>query len=97
MTRTTDITNFTDHRQNLREHLDRIKETGRPLYITTNGETDAVVLSAKAYDELSDKAELVESLATIDKSMEDIKAGRVRPFREAIHDIARELGLKLDR
>lgn len=96
MIRSTDITNSTELRQNLRVHLDRLKSTGRPLYITTNGETDAVILSPGIFDELVEKAELVDSLATIDKSVEDIKAGRVRPFREAMHDIARELGLKLD-
>ena len=93
MIRSTDITRSSDLRQNLREHLDRLKQNGRPLYVTTNGETDAVVLSAQAFDELLEKAELAESLATIDRSVEDIKAGRVRPFREAMQDIAREFGL----
>lgn len=97
MTRTTDITSFTEHRQNLREHLNRLKETGRPLYVTTNGETEAVVLSAKAYDELADKADLAETLAMIQRSEADIKAGRVKPFREAMRDIARDFNITLDR
>ncbi|MEX2219356.1 MAG: type II toxin-antitoxin system Phd/YefM family antitoxin [Phycisphaerales bacterium] len=97
MTRSTDITSFTDHRQNLREHLNRVKKTGRPLYVTTNGETEAVVLSAKAYDELADRADLAETLAMIQRSEADIKAGRARDAREALRGIARKRGLPLER
>ncbi len=97
MARSTDITSFSEHRQHLREHLTQVRETGRPLYVTTNGETDAVVLSPEAFDELADKAELAESLATIEQSMKDLRSGRGKPFKEAIHQIAEELGLKLDR
>ena len=74
-----------------------MRETGRPLYITTNGETDAVVLSPEAYDELADKAELAESLAMMDRSTEDIRAGQAQPAKPALKKIAEELGLKLDR
>ena len=76
MTRSTDITSFSDFRAHLRDHLDQRKATGRPLFVTTNGETEAVVLSPAAFDELTDQAELARSLGVLDKSMEDIKAGR---------------------
>jgi prevent-host-death family protein len=97
MTRTTDITTFSDLRQNLRERLDRLKETGRPLYVTSNGEPDAVVLSPRAFDALMEKAELAEHLAAIDRGAADAKAGRVRGFREGVRAIAEKRGLKLDR
>ena len=67
------------------------RETGRPLYITTNGETNAVVLSPEAFDELA------ESPAMIDGSTEDIRHGRTRPATPALKKIADELGLKLNR
>ena len=97
MTRSTDITSFTEHRQHLRDHFAQVKETGRPLYITNNGETDAVVMSPEAYDALAEKAELLDSLAMLDRSMEDIKEGRTQPAKEALREIADELGLKLSR
>lgn len=97
MTRTTDITNFTEHRQKLRAHLNRVKKTGRPLYVTTNGETEAVVLSAKAYDELADRADLAGTLSQISRSESDLKAGRAKDAREALRGIARKHGLKLER
>ena len=96
MTRSTDITSFTEHRQHLRAHFQQIKETGRPLYITTNGRTEAVILSPEAYDTLAEKAELAESLGTIERSMEDVRVGRGKPFKEAIRQIADDLGLTLE-
>lgn len=97
MTRSTDITSFTEHRRHLRDHLRQVRETGRPLYITTNGETDAVVLSPQAYDALAEKAELAESLAMIDRSMEDVAENRTQAAKPALKKIADELGLSLDR
>jgi prevent-host-death family protein len=97
LARSTDITSFTEHRQHLRDHLKQVRETGRPLYITTNGKTEAIVLSPEAYDELVDKAELAESLAMIDRGIDDIRNGRTRPAKPALMKIADQLGLKLER
>ncbi len=97
MVRSTDITSVTEHRQNLREHLDRVKRTGRPLFITTNGETEAVVLSPEAFDELVEVVEVAKSLKVLDRSMEDVRAGRGRPLKEVVREVAAELGLKLGR
>ena len=97
MTRSTDITSFTEFRAHLRDHLDQRKATSRPLFVTTNGETEAVVLSPSAFDELMDQAELAKSLAVLDRSMEDVKAGRGQPLKQAVREIAAELGLNIDR
>ncbi len=97
MTRSSDITSFTDFRAHLRDHLNERKATSRPLFVTTNGETEAVVLSPTAFDELMDQAELAKSLAMLDRSMEDVEAGRGQPLKQAVRDICAELGLKLAR
>jgi len=97
MTRSTDITNFTDFRTHLRDHLDQRKATDRPLFITTNGETEAVVLSAAAFDELMDQAELAKTLTVLDRSMKDVRSGRGRPLKKSVRKIADKLGLKLER
>jgi len=97
MTRTTDITSFTDFRTRLRDHLDETKSSGRPLFVTTNGETEAVVLSPAAFDEMMAQVELARSLRLLDRSMDDIKSGRTRGAKDGIRQIASELKLKLDR
>lgn len=96
MARSTDITSFTEHRQHLRDHIRRVQETGRPLYVTTNGVAAAVVMSPEAYDALADKADLLESLITIERSMEDVRSGQGVSFKDAIRGVAKDLGLSLD-
>ncbi len=97
MIRAEDMTSVAEHRGRLRDHLRQVNETGRPLFITANGETEAVVLSPAAYEALADQAELARSVAMVEASMEDIKAGRTINAKQAIHEIAEELGLSLER
>jgi len=97
MARSEDITNITEHRRNLREHLRQVRETGRPLYVTNHGQTEAIVLSPEAYDALADRAELAESFERLEDRLEDVEAGRKRPGQPVLERIADELGLPRDR
>lgn len=96
MNRTSDITSFTQHRRLLRQHLDQAKATGRPIFITSKGETDGVLLGPKAYDALVEKAELADSLQMVDRGLQDYEGGRVRPLKDAVLDIAGGLDLDLE-
>ena len=82
------------------ENFQRIRETGRPLFVTSNGRTAAVVLSPEAYDALralADKGELAENLALIRQGREDFQAGRVHAAQQDIHQIAQVRGIDLSR
>ena len=76
----------------LRNHYNEIsafcKQYSEPVFITKNGKGDLAVLSIDAYERLCGKYELYNLL---NKGLEDEKAGRIRPFREAIIDIRKEI------
>lgn len=91
--RASDITSFTEYRKRLREHHDEVRKTGRPLFITNNGEPDAVVMSPEAYDELMDRAELPEIIAAIKRAQADIAAGKGIELDEARRRLAEKYGL----
>lgn len=95
--RTDDIQPLSEHRAHLTAHFQRVQETGRPLFVTSNGRTAAVVLSPEAYDALAEKAELADTLVLIDRGLQDVKAGRVRDARAGIEDLARKHGITLSR
>ena len=61
--------------------------TREPVYITKNGQGDLVVMSIEAYEGLVGKFELRKLLGD---GMEAVKQGKVRPFRDALHDIDEE-------
>jgi len=97
MIRTDHIRKLSDFRQNATAHLDKLAKSGWAEVLTVNGEAKGVVMSPKTFDEMAEKAALVDSLAMIDRSMDDIKNGRTHDAREALHAIATKHGLKLDR
>jgi prevent-host-death family protein len=91
MTRTTDITTFSDMRQNLREHLDRVKKSGRPLFVTNNGKAEAVVLSAKAYDRILNDPILARSVASVQRGLKQRERGEQMPVDEMFDTISRNI------
>ncbi|MEX2215456.1 MAG: type II toxin-antitoxin system Phd/YefM family antitoxin [Phycisphaeraceae bacterium] len=91
--KTSEITTFTDHRENLRRDLDRVRATGRPLLVTTNGKPDAVVLSPESYDELLDDAEYTRSVRAIRQSMEEFDQGKGIPAEKVFAKVRKILGL----
>lgn len=55
-----------------------------PVFITKNGKGDLAVMSIEAYEQLVGRFELYR---LIHESLEDVAAGRTRPFSEAMADI----------
>jgi len=95
--KTEDIQPLSEVRPHLTQHLKRVQETGRPLFITSNGRMAGVLLSPAEYDALAARAERADITAGINSSLEDIKAGRVQDGRQAMREIADERGVHLDR
>lgn len=95
MTRTSDMTTFSELRQNLRTRLNKVKKSGRPLFVTTHGEPDAVVLSPKLFDALVEQAELAESVASIERGVRDAREGRTHDLRAGLSRVARGHGVSL--
>jgi prevent-host-death family protein len=91
------IRSLSDFRQNASAHLDRLAKTGGVDVLTVNGEARGVVMSPAEFDRLSELARQVEISQELKRAMEGVEAGRTRPAKQAIREIADELGLKLDR
>ena len=93
MNLTQDIRPLTDFKRNTAEFLAQLKQTGHPLVLTINGKAEIIVQDAASYQRLLDLAEEARVLEGIRQGLEDVKAGRTRPFAEAFADIRRELKL----
>ena len=97
MTRTDDITTTSEYRSHQPELHARLRETGRPIFITNRGRPEAVLLSPEVYDGLVEQVELLESLRTIRQSERDFADGKGMDALEAIKRIAADRGVALDR
>ena len=54
--------------------LRRISETGAPVVVTQNGKPAGVLLSPRAFDELTEQARFV---GAVNEGLADVEAGRV--------------------
>jgi prevent-host-death family protein len=84
-----DIHPLTDFQRHTKAHLKRLKETGRPQVLTVNGRAELVVQDAEAYQALLAAVDRAEAQDAIRRGLEDITAGRRRPFADAMEDLRR--------
>lgn len=77
-----------DLRNKYNEISDFCHKHAEPVYITKNGHGDLAIMSIETFENLLGKFELYKLL---DEGMDAIKAGKLRPFGNAFHDIQKEL------
>lgn len=85
MHRAQDTDPLTDFMQNAKEHLDRLRETGRAEILTVNGKAEAVVMTPEAYDRLMDAA-LGETRSKIALGLQQARAGQLVDGDKALAD-----------
>jgi PHD/YefM family antitoxin component YafN of YafNO toxin-antitoxin module len=90
-----DIHSLSEFQRNTREHIQKLKQSGRPLVLTVNGQAEVVVQSAEANQKLLDDQELLESIRGISRGLEQAKRREGRPMREFLESLAKEHGIQL--
>jgi len=76
-----DIRSLTDFQRNTKSHLRRLKSSGRPEVLTVNGRAELIVQDADAYEETLD------AIRGIQRGLDAMKAGKGKPFRQALDEI----------
>ena len=82
-----DIRSLSDFKRNTADLLDRLRKTGHPLVLTINGKAELVVQDAEAYQALLDRVEAIEG---IQRGLNDVNAGRVKPMRRVFERLRRK-------
>ena len=59
-----DVRSLTDFQRHTREHIRRLKQTGRPVVLTINGQAALVVQCAAAYQRQMEELERVRASAS---------------------------------
>jgi PHD/YefM family antitoxin component YafN of YafNO toxin-antitoxin module len=89
------IHSLSDFQRNAKDHIRKLKRSGKPAVLTVNGEAEVVVQSAEAYQKLLDDSELLDSIRDISRGLEQAKRGEGRSMREFLEDLAKEHGIPL--
>jgi PHD/YefM family antitoxin component YafN of YafNO toxin-antitoxin module len=70
-----------------------MKRTHRPLVLTVGGKAELIVQDAEDYKQILERLDRLEAVDAIRVGIEDAKAGRVRPAREALRKLQEKLGI----
>jgi PHD/YefM family antitoxin component YafN of YafNO toxin-antitoxin module len=77
-----DIHSLTDFQRHAKEHIERLKETGRPEVLTVNGKAEVVVQDAAAYQKLLELVDRLQAIEGIQKGLESMQRGEGQPAQE---------------
>jgi len=86
----TDIYSLTEFQRNAKEHLRRIKKSGRPAVLTVNGKAEVVVQDAASYQKLLDLIDHTEATAGIRRGLESVARGEGRPAKDALEAVRKK-------
>jgi len=93
MIQLTDIHSLSDFQRNTKEHLQRLKRSGRPEVLTVNGKAEVVVQDARSYQNLLDRAAEADAVGIL---LERLKAVRRGEKGRSLEDALRDLGRKYE-
>ena len=71
----------------------QLKKTREPIVLTVNGKADMVVINADDYDRYSLDKERFETIAAINRGIDDMEAGRVTPAEKVFRDFEKKYKL----
>jgi prevent-host-death family protein len=81
---TQDIHSLTAFKRNSSGLMKHMKKTGRPLVLTVNGKAEAVVLDAKAYQEVASQ---LDAVANIRRGLAQARKGAGRAADEVFYEL----------
>ena len=84
---TKDIHSLTAFKRNSSGLMKHMKKTGRPLVLTVKGKAEAVLLDAKAYQEVASQ---LDAVASIRRGLAQARRGAGRPANEVFDELERE-------
>ncbi|MGH9616845.1 MAG: type II toxin-antitoxin system prevent-host-death family antitoxin [Acidobacteriaceae bacterium] len=88
-----EVRSVTEFQRNAKEYVGRIKNSKTPIVLTVNGRAELVVQDAASYQELLNRLEELETVASIRVGLQDMKASRVQPARKALKNLGKKLGI----
>lgn len=85
------IRSLTEFKQNSNEILKYIKKTHNPAALTINGRTEVILLDPESYQELLDKAALVDSTNHIRESLMEMEKDEGIPTQELFQKLRKKI------
>jgi prevent-host-death family protein len=88
------VETLTNFKRETTRFLKQLRQKKEPIVLTIKGKAELVIQDAASYQELQDRIERLETIAAVKEGLEDVAAGRTRPVREVLEELARKHNLK---
>ena len=88
---TQDIQSLTSFKNDTAKFISNLKKSGRPSILTVNGRAEVVVMDTAAYQAIQNKLEFDQTVAEINKGMEDFENGKYMPIEQVFRNIQRTI------
>ena len=85
-----DIFSLTDFQRSPREHLRRLKRSGKPEVLTVNGRAAVVVQDAASYQDLIDLVDFAQAVEGIQRGLDSLNRGDGQPVAHAMESIRKK-------
>ena len=85
-----DVRPLTEFLRNHKQHVERLQRERRPELLTVNGKAAVVVQDAASYQELLERVERAEAIEGIQRGLDAMARGEVRPLGEVLDDIRKK-------
>ena len=86
-----DIQPLSSVRANLSTYIEQVKKTKRPLIVTQNGKSTAILMDVEIYEDLLDKMELMEELQ---KASKEAKTDKVTEHQSLMKELKSRIKVK---
>jgi PHD/YefM family antitoxin component YafN of YafNO toxin-antitoxin module len=73
---------------NPKRFLEQLRKSGEPILLTLDDAAGVVVQDAAAYQRLRQMADQLETIEAVKESLRDQAAGRTRPMRASLSELA---------
>lgn len=87
-----EVRSVTEFQRNIKDYVGRLKEKKTPLILTVNGRAELVVQDAESYQLILERLERAETVAAINRGMEQAKHGEGIQLNEAEERLRKKHG-----
>ncbi len=88
-----EIHSLSAFQRNVKAHIARLKQSGKPQILTVNGAAEIIVQDAKAYQKLLEALEQAQANAAVALGLEQARRGEGKDAFQAIEEVRDELNL----
>ena len=90
---TRDIQSLSVFKRDTSKFLKQMKKTGEPVVLTVNGKAAAVVHDPDSYQEYLREKDRLDMIASVNRGIEDMNAGRVTPADKVFRDFEKKYNI----